>query len=99
LQHTPSTHERLWHSPSREQLSPFGERGVHTPARQNVPSPHEASVVQPWQAVAPQIPVPQSWVRTGGHEPDPSQFSGSVATLFVQLGARHGWVDPGMVHD
>jgi hypothetical protein len=78
---------------------PGGDSGVHTPARQNLPVPHDASVVQPSQAVAPQIPGAQSCVRTAGHEPDPSQEFASVATLFVQLGGRHCLLGPGIVHD
>jgi hypothetical protein len=99
-QQTPSTQRRLAHSPSREQSPPIGERGVHTPARQNrLASLHDSSVEQPSHLIGPQIPGAQSCVRTAGQIPEPSQNSCSVAVPLVQVGARHSWLEPGIVHD
>jgi hypothetical protein len=45
------------------------------------------------------MPGAQGCVRTAGQNPEPSQNSCSVAVPFVQTGARHSLLFPGMLHD
>jgi hypothetical protein len=96
LQHTPSAQNPDAHWVAAPCGAPSPSLGAQAPPLQKSPATQSPSVAQlVLHAVAPHRYGAQVVVETAGQPPAPSQFAARLATLFVQLGARHWVAAPG----